>query len=510
MQGPDVSVRRRGLVREEGFTLIEMTIAISIVAVSFLSLSLALLGGLKALAAARQRSVYGQIANCVMESLRSTDTAKWGEPDDPVGVNATADPDYAAAYPSGQFEGMDAVATTATSSDSPAPPPAVKTVSSAADHGSADAPTCAVAGARFPYTIRRWITWTDRTNATYPPGTSPHVFKRLTVQVEWSERGLTPTERLVSTLYPGGLGPSSSAGNLAPTARMTITPASASPGMMVTFDGTASSDPEGNPLTYRWDFGDDLGQTGAAFVTHAYSVAGLRTVQLTVTDPAGASSIASEVIALACDGNSPPVATMSLSPSTGVAPVTVNVDGGASTDPDIAGCGDSLTYDWDWGDGTAHGTGVSASHSYAVPGTYTTRLTVTDAGGGSATVSAPVSATPLNCSVTSGYFRNSETNTVKNDVKANGSGVPSQPSFTFHATSNLACSSLQGKIPLAAGLLTTPLAYTEAGGIRTWTGTASLTSRLNTGSTQTGEIEDAVTAQPSFTFPFCVHTGNAC
>ena len=35
-------------------------------------------------------------------------------------------------------------------------------------------------------------------------------------------------------------------------------------------------------------------------------------------------------------------------------------------------------YSWNWGDGTALSTGASPSHTYAMPGTYTITMTVTD------------------------------------------------------------------------------------------------------------------------------------
>ncbi|HEY2775802.1 MAG TPA: PKD domain-containing protein [Candidatus Binatia bacterium] len=39
-------------------------------------------------------------------------------------------------------------------------------------------------------------------------------------------------------------------------------------------------------------------------------------------------------------------------------------------------------YDWDWGDGTAHGSGVTSTHTYAAGGTFAVTLTVTDFGAG--------------------------------------------------------------------------------------------------------------------------------
>lgn len=64
----------------------------------------------------------------------------------------------------------------------------------------------------------------------------------------------------------------------------------------------------------------------------------------------------------------------------------VAVNAGASSDAE----GPISSYVWSWGDGSANGSGVSASHTYATPGTYTATLTTTDAGGAVATLSRQV------------------------------------------------------------------------------------------------------------------------
>ena len=51
----------------------------------------------------------------------------------------------------------------------------------------------------------------------------------------------------------------------------------------IAFDGSLSSDPEANPLTYAWDFGDTSTGTGAA-PSHSYAAAGVYSVCLAVDD----------------------------------------------------------------------------------------------------------------------------------------------------------------------------------------------------------------------------------
>jgi glucose/arabinose dehydrogenase len=56
--------------------------------------------------------------------------------------------------------------------------------------------------------------------------------------------------------------------------------------LAVSFDGTASSDPDGGPLAYKWRFGD--GDSAAtAFASHTYAINGTYTAQLEVRDGTG-------------------------------------------------------------------------------------------------------------------------------------------------------------------------------------------------------------------------------
>jgi PKD repeat protein len=54
-------------------------------------------------------------------------------------------------------------------------------------------------------------------------------------------------------------------------------------GAAIAFDGSGSSDPDGNALTYAWDFGDG-GTASSALASHTYAAAGGFLVTLTVTD----------------------------------------------------------------------------------------------------------------------------------------------------------------------------------------------------------------------------------
>jgi glucose/arabinose dehydrogenase len=93
-------------------------------------------------------------------------------------------------------------------------------------------------------------------------------------------------------------------GNRPPTA---VATASTDPATgVVTFDGSTSTDPDGNPLTHRWDFGDGTSATGAR-VTHTYAGGAAYTARLTVTDSLGATGTTTVSIT---PGNSPPVLTL--------------------------------------------------------------------------------------------------------------------------------------------------------------------------------------------------------
>ena len=75
--------------------------------------------------------------------------------------------------------------------------------------------------------------------------------------------------------------------NQAPTAVLAVTPSSpVMVGTVLSFDGSGSSDPDGDALSYEWAFGDGA-QASSMTTEHSYSAAGTYTVTLTVWDDKG-------------------------------------------------------------------------------------------------------------------------------------------------------------------------------------------------------------------------------
>lgn len=97
------------------------------------------------------------------------------------------------------------------------------------------------------------------------------------------------------------------AANRAPTAVAKPKVTSGPLPLTVTFDGSASSDPDGSSLTYDWNFGDGTAHSTAAKPGHTFNAAGTFTVTLKVTDPQGASGTDTATVNAA---NTPPVPTI--------------------------------------------------------------------------------------------------------------------------------------------------------------------------------------------------------
>ena len=187
--------------------------------------------------------------------------------------------------------------------------------------------------------------------------------------------------------------------DLAPSAALTVSPSSGTAPLAVTANASGSSDADATPIaTYAFDFGDGsalVGPQAGATATHTYSAAGTFTVTVTVTDTAGQSStVTAQVTVNAATVDAPPSAALTVSPSSGTAPLAVTADASGSRDTDATPIG---SYRFDFGDGSSVvGPGATATHTYSAAGTFTVTVTVTDTAGQSSTATAHVTVTAAN------------------------------------------------------------------------------------------------------------------
>jgi PKD repeat protein len=177
-------------------------------------------------------------------------------------------------------------------------------------------------------------------------------------------------------------------GNQAPLAHASATPSTGTAPLPVSFDGSTSTDADGSIVSYAWNFGDGSTGTGSgATVTHTCAAAATYTASLTVTDNAGATGSTSVNVTVSNPPNQAPVASMSATPTSGMAPLAVNFDGSASHDPD----GSIASYAWTFGDGSS-ASGAIVAHTYSAAGNYNAQLKVTDKLGATATTSVAIAA----------------------------------------------------------------------------------------------------------------------
>ena len=167
------------------------------------------------------------------------------------------------------------------------------------------------------------------------------------------------------------------------TAQLTSTPSATDVGLPVSFAATPAGG--SGTYTYAWAFGDGARSTSAT-ASHAYASAGTYTANLWVNDTAGGSAHMQSTVTV----NPLPKAVASASASTLDVGQSITFAGSSSdgTAP--------VSLSWDFGD-ASHSPLANPAHAYAAAGTYTVRLTATDAVGGSAstTVTVTVAALPV-------------------------------------------------------------------------------------------------------------------
>jgi PKD repeat protein len=153
------------------------------------------------------------------------------------------------------------------------------------------------------------------------------------------------------------------------TAAPSATPVRGQTPLMIDF--TAGDTGGLGPYSFDWSFGDGSANSTIADPIHTYSVAGAFSAQFKVSDSLGDVARGTILVSVTV----PLVAGTSVSPATGLAPLTVRfLDQSA---------GGSLPYNdsWSFGDGSGLGYGPTVDHTYVTPGVYTATESVTDAAG---------------------------------------------------------------------------------------------------------------------------------
>jgi PKD repeat protein len=177
-------------------------------------------------------------------------------------------------------------------------------------------------------------------------------------------------------------------GNRAPSVEAGALPASGDAPLEVLLTAQGS-DPDGDSLTYSWDFDDGTPDGSGRSVTHMFEDGGTYMVKVTASDGRGGTATA-EIPVVVGDppGNQAPTVIAAADPRTGTSPLTVEFSAHA-VDPD----GEDLLVTWDFGD-NQQAAGSEATHTYTEPGTYNAKVTALDPRGatGTATVQVVVSA----------------------------------------------------------------------------------------------------------------------
>jgi PKD repeat protein len=152
--------------------------------------------------------------------------------------------------------------------------------------------------------------------------------------------------------------------------------------LLCTADSAGSADPDGQIVSYAWNWGDGSHESTGQSATHAYAFAGTYLVTLTVTDNGGSTDSGAASVTPTLAPNELPTASLGVT----CTHLVCEADSTGSVDPD----GTIDSYAWDWGDGSSATDGATSTHTYASAGSFTITLTVSDNRSGTGTATQPV------------------------------------------------------------------------------------------------------------------------
>jgi PKD repeat protein len=155
--------------------------------------------------------------------------------------------------------------------------------------------------------------------------------------------------------------------NLTPIAAFAGSPTSGSAPLTVSFTDQSTN----NPTSWVWDFGDGTTSTQRN-PSKIYNSAGTYTVKITVTNSYGSNSHTKNGYITTNTTGSTPIAAFTGSPSSGIAPLTVNFIDQSTNNP--------TSWVWDFGDGTTS-TIQNPTKVYNTSGSFSVTLTSTNNNG---------------------------------------------------------------------------------------------------------------------------------
>jgi PKD repeat protein len=178
-----------------------------------------------------------------------------------------------------------------------------------------------------------------------------------------------------------------------PTAALSVTPSSGAAPLNVLASLASSSSPDGTISSGTINFGDGSPTVTALTASHTYSSLGTFTVTGTVTDSNGMTAAATQQVIVS---RAVPTAVLAVTPLSGKTALKIAASLAQSSSPDGTISSGTINF----GDGSPTVTGLTASHTYYVPGTFTVTGTVTDSLGATASATKSVTATQ-GCAISS-------------------------------------------------------------------------------------------------------------
>ncbi len=295
---------------------------------------------------------------------------------------------------------------------------AMDTIKITVNPAPANQPPIANAGAAIIVTLPTNVANLDGSASTDPDGTiSYYAWSQVSgpstatiASASTAKTGISGLQQGVyvfSLLVTDNLGATNSntvsvtvnpAANISPIANAGSSSTITLPTSSVNLNGSLSSDPDGNIVSYSWtqisgpSSATILGGT-LSTATATNLVAGVYTFQLTVTDNSGASASASVKVTVNSSGVQPPIANAGANQTITLPVNSVTIDGSGSS----ASSGSIVSYAWSEKSGPSS---ISVSNTVQntlnnlQAGTYIFSLTVTDNNGATGTDSVIITVNP--------------------------------------------------------------------------------------------------------------------